>query len=574
MIDKLLFKEWGVKKSYIPACIVNSILSAAFTAFNAFFLASIVNMVFMKHEGINSIKLYLVALLINAACKFIVNMALETHIKDRAEDIKESIKQKSIKHLTSSTPNKVKEQNLGEVITLLSQGAEMLTPYYSEYMPQFLSSILVPLVLLICTLFVDRLSALIMLVTYPLIPMFMILIGKKSKELNEKQWKKLTVLSSHFLDMLQGIRTLKLFGKSKLQEKKVFEISESYRHSTISVLRISFLSALVLETASTICTALVAVDLGLRLTYSKISFFNAFFILILTPEFYLPMRQLGAKFHASLNGSVAMEKLQLLQDSLNTKKNISEKNQLRGKAVSVEINNLSFSHKEKEALNNVSFKINSGEKVALIGESGSGKSTLIDILSGFIKVEDGSVFINNIDINRLDHNDYLNKISLVPQFPHIFNMNLKDNIVLGSNRVSQKEFEKVCELTKVDEFSKQFTNQYETLIGDGEAVVLSGGEKQRIALARALVKNSELIILDEPTSALDADTEELVPKLIYEELEDKTVLIAAHRLNTVKDADKILVLHQGTIVEAGTHEELLAYGGRYFSMIKTLEVQQ
>ncbi|MDP4090549.1 MAG: thiol reductant ABC exporter subunit CydD [Bacillota bacterium] len=570
MINKRLLKESVRKASYVPAGILNSLLSAVFTIFNALLLALVVDRVFIRGESLKSIILYIVLFIINSACRFAVGLALETHIRSCAEEIKEEIKDKSFKIILSSTPDKIKGQKNGDIISLLTEGTEMLTAYYSQYIPQFFSAILIPMVLLICSLFVDRLSALIMLITYPLIPLFMILIGSRSKELNERQWKKLTLLSSHFLDMLQGIRTLKVFGRSRLQEEKVFQVSEEYRHSTIQVLRVSFLSALVLEAASTICTAVVAVNLGLRLTYGKISFFNAFFILMLTPDFYMPMRQLGTRFHASLNGNIAIEKIDELHSSLVDRTDTRIELQQVKAHVSIQFRKLSFHREERETLKDISFSINSKEKVALIGESGSGKSTLINILSGFIRADDERVFINGSDLNGININSYMEKVSLVPQFPHIFNMSIRENILLG-NDIPEEEFLNICSLTRVDDFLRQFPEGYETLIGDGEAVVLSGGEKQRLALARALVKKPEFIIMDEPTSSLDAETEEIVPGLLTGELRDKTVLIASHRLNIIKEADKILVLHDGSIAEMGTHEELLKLGGRYYNMVKAME---
>lgn len=571
MFNKRLLKESIIKKLYIPAAILSSLLNSIFTIVNAYLLALIVDGVFIKKIGTQSIKTYVVMLLGNAALKSFVNFIIEGYIKNCSEDIKEGIRRRTFSLILSSNPYKVKNQKLGEAVNILTEGVENITPYFSQYIPQAFASFLIPLAICISVAFVDKLSAIIMLLTYPIIPFFMRLIGYKSKEVNERQWKKLNILSSHFIEMLQGLSTLKLFGRSKIQEEKVYEVSEDYRKSTMEVLRVSFLSALVLELSATISTAVVAVNLGLRLVYSKIDFFSAFFVLVLAPEFYLPMRQLGMRFHASLNGQVSIEKIQELEEGLRDNK-AKQQLQIDESLIDVEVKNLNFAHEEKETLTDLNFSIAKGEKVALIGESGSGKTTLINILCGFLEPEDGRVFINGIDINSIDRKSYFKRLSIVPQFPHIFNMSIENNVSLSSN-VDSKKLSNIYDITKIKNFASQFENEYQTLIGEGEKIEISGGEKQRIAAARALAKDSNFIILDEPTSALDPETEEILSDIIGGVLKEKTVLIAAHRLNTIKSADKIIVLKHGHIEETGSHQELMARLGFYYDMITAMEEQ-
>ncbi|ERI90932.1 thiol reductant ABC exporter, CydD subunit [Clostridiales bacterium oral taxon 876 str. F0540] len=571
MFNKRLLKEGLLKKFYIPAAVLSSILNSAFTILNAYLLALIVDSIFVKKLGVQSIKNYTILFLVNAALKSFVNFIIEGYIKNCSEDIKEGIRRRTFSLILSSNPYKVKNQKLGETINILTDGIENITPYFSQYIPQAFASFLIPLIICIAAASKDMLSAGIMLVTYPIIPFFMRLIGYKSKEVNERQWKKLSILSSHFIEMLQGLSTLKLFGRSNLQEEKVFQISEEYRKSTMDVLKISFLSALVLELSATISTAVLAVNLGLRLVYSKISFLNAFFILILAPEFYIPMRQLGMKFHASLNGQVAIEKIQAIEDGLKSD-NSDEVLQMNENIRGIKVNNLSFSHEEKETLNNLTFEIHKGEKIAVVGESGSGKTTLVNILSGFLKPQNGMVFINGIDINKIDLESYFKRLSIVPQFPHIFNMSIADNVSLGKD-IELDRLSNIYEAANIKEFAAQFENKYDALVGDGEKIEISGGEKQRIAAARVLAKNSDLVILDEPTSALDPETEEMLSKMLRDSFKEKTVLIAAHRLNTIKNADKIIVLQSGRIAEFGSPETLMRQKGMYYEMITSMEGQ-
>lgn len=564
MINKRLLKEAYSKKSYIPAAVIYGVLNSLFTIFAALFLALIVDEIFMKKGTLNNIRTYMLLFLLNAVLKFTFNFLIENHIKNCAEYIMGQIRRKVFNLILSSNPYRIKNIDSGKIINLLTEGFQNIVPYYSQYIPQVFAAFLIPVLICISTAFIDKLSSLIMIITYPIIPLFMMLIGYKTEELNNNQWKKLNILSSHFLDVLQGLSTLKLFGRSKIQEEKVYQISEDYRKGTMDVLRVTFLSSLVLELTSTISIAILAVNLGLRLVYSKIDFLQAFFILLVAPDFYLPLRQLGLKFHSSLNGEMIVEKLEKLENELKEEESNCKKIELEKSKLTVEVRNLSFSRENREALNNISFKINAKEKAAVVGESGSGKSTLINILSGFLKVNDGCIFINGTDINLINRDSYLKNIALVPQFPHIFNRSIRNNILLANKDVDLKEFDRLCKITKVEEFTAKYKDKYDTPVGEGERVAISGGEKQRIAAARAVLKNAFFVILDEPTSALDPETEEVIPELLKSYLKDKTVLIAAHRLNTIKEVDKILVLQEGYLVEAGSHEELMAKRGRYF----------
>lgn len=571
MINLRLFLESNYKKLYKPLILLMQLINAAFVIIQAFSISAVVDVVFIRHKPFIDAMAYVIVFAVNAALRCLLNFISELFIQNFSEDIKENIKEKSLKALLSSNPYKVKQQKLGEVINMLTEGMEMITPYYSQYIPQLFAAAIIPITIFITVLFVDKLSAVIMIITYPLIPIFMMLIGYKSKALNEKQWKKLSILSSHFIDMLQGISTLKVFGRSRLQEEKVYNISENYREATMQVLRVSFLSALVLELSSTISTALIAVDLGLRLVYDKISFLNAFFVLVLTPDFYLPVRNLGLRFHASLNGNVAIEKIDELIAKVKYEEGVDGSLELEKGSFQLEVRNLSFSYEDKIALKNISFKLDKGEKLALVGESGSGKSTLINILLGFIKVDNGMVFINGKDINSLNRAELLGRMALVPQFPHIFNKSIEENIILGQKQAEAKALEELLRITKVDVLKKKFKEGYKALVGEGD-IALSGGEVQRIALARALIKKPGLTILDEPSSALDAISEGLFDEVMTNSLKDTSTIIAAHRLNTIKKVDKIIVLHQGELVEEGSHEELMKNHYKYYELVKTLEV--
>lgn len=572
MINKRLLKESKFKRFYIIAIILTSLFNSLFIVVSAYLLSFIVAGIFLKTKTLEEIKIYIALFIGNAVLKALFTFVSEVYIKNSSEEIKENLKDKLFKLVISANPYKVRNEKLGELINIITEGVEMVERYYSEYIPQFFAAFIIPLFICFGVAYVDKISALIMVITYPIIPVFMILIGYKSKEANERQWKKLNILSSHFIDMLQGLSTLKIFGISNNQEEKIFNISESHRKATMEVLKISFLSALVLELFATISTAIVAVNLGLRLVYDQISFLNAFFILVLTPDFYLPVRQLGLKFHASLNGVVAIEKIEMLEEKFRVKF-LEDKLVVEDNKFEIEVKNLSFVYDNKEVLKDISFKISSGEKIALIGESGSGKSTLINILSGFLEVQENTVFVNGIDINNIERESYLKNITLVPQFPHIFNRTIEDNLTVGYKGIDNKELLNIYKNSGVQEFSETFEKGYKTIIGEGEMISISGGEAQRIAIARAMIKKSGFIIFDEPSSALDAEKEDVLIDAVKKHFKKNTILIAAHRLNTIKAVDKIIMLKEGKISEIGSHRELMKKRGDYYKLMESPEVE-
>lgn len=572
MLNKRLLKESKGKNFYIIVVILTSVVNSIFILISAYLLATIVSGIFLKTKNLEEIKNYIILFLANAVLKTIISSISEIYIKNSAEDIKENFRKRLFQLVISSNPYKVKKEKLGEVINILTEALEMIGQYYSEYIPQFFAAFIIPLLICLGVAIVDKLSALIMIITYPIIPLFMILIGYKSKEANEKQWKKLNLLSSHFIDMIQGLSTLKIFGISKKQEEKIFKISENHRKATMEVLRISFLSALVLELFSTISIAVVAVNLGLRLVYDKITFLNAFFILVLAPDFYLPVRQLGLKFHASLNGVVAIEKIEKLEEKLIEEVSENEV-EVDSDRFEIEVKSLNFAYENKVILKDINFKINSGEKIALIGESGGGKSTLINILSGFLTVQDNMVFINGKDINHINKENYLKNITIVPQVSYIFNKSIEENISVGYKKTDYNKLLSIYKYAKIDEFSNDAENGYKTIIGEGEKFAVSGGEIQRIAIARAMVKNSNFIVFDEPSSALDSEKEALLIEIMGKYFQSNTILIAAHRLNTIKAVNKVIMLKDGQISEMGTHKELMEKRGEYYKLMQSPEVE-
>jgi ATP-binding cassette, subfamily C, bacterial CydD len=448
-------------------------------------------------------------------------------------------------------PTAVDGADAAEITAVSVQGVEALEGYFARYLPQAVLASIVPFLVIAWVAFLDLEAAVIMLLTLPLVPVFMWLIGTYTADRTRERWQALRMLSSHFLDVVRGLPTLRVFGRARDQAAVVAQVSDRYRRATMETLRISFLSGSVLELAATIGVALVAVTAGVRLVNGSLGLEAGLAVIVLAPELYLPFRRLGAEYHASADGLAVADRLFALLDAPATAAGGGSRLAPSPARATVALDRVSFSYPSREGLvlDEVSLELSPGEVVALVGESGAGKSTVAALLLGLIEPTTGSVIVGDTDLRECRLDAWRQCVAWVPQHPTLFRGTVADNIRLGDPDAAETSVVDAARLAGADEFITALPHGYATLVGDGERA-LSPGERRRIGLARAFVRDAPLVILDEPTADLDPANVAVVAGAVRRLQAGRTMLVIAHRPELVESADRVVRLADGVAVPA------------------------
>jgi ATP-binding cassette subfamily C protein CydD len=536
----------------------------------AWCLANIVSKVIFEQQLLSDVMGWLWAMLGIIIIRVLLAYTTEQLAFQAAANIKLKLRTRLLHKLQQLGPSYLSGERSGELSTTLTDGIEALDSYYARYLPAMSLAVWIPLAILVFVFPVDWQSGLVMLLTAPLIPFFMVLIGRGAERLNQKQWKQLARLGGHFLDVIQGLTTLKLFNASQREARMIERISEDYRHATMKVLRLAFLSSLALEFFATVSIAVVAVLIGFRLLFGEMTFLHGFFVLLLAPEFYLPLRSLGTHYHGRMDAIASSERIIEILDA--PLPDSSERSLvLKDETLHIRFDQLCFDYDERPALHDTSFEIGSGEHVALVGPSGSGKTTLINLLLGFIEADSGQILVNGQILNQIDLAWWRRQIAWIPQSPRLFHGTVADNVSLGMPYAAQDSIIYALEKAQAIEFVNKLPLGIDTFVGEG-GHGLSGGQVQRLALARAFLRDARLLVLDEPTAHLDSHSEALIQQAIQQLSIGRSVLTVAHRLNTIEQADRIVVLNRGRVAQQGAHQQLLDEPGLYRDMLSAYGV--
>ena len=471
-------------------------------------------------------------------------------------------------HLQALGPLWLAGRARGELVTRLVDGIDTLEPYFARYLPQLAAAVVLPLVVLAAAFPADWVSALVLLATAPLVPLFMVLLGDRAERASQRRWVTLTRLGERFFDALQGLVTLRLFGAGERERALLAAGSEAYRRETMAVLRVAFLSSLVLEFFATLGIAVVAVLVGFRLMWGEVVFARGMFVLLLAPEFYIPLRALGVLRHARMDAlAVAGEVAELL--ALPTPQRAAgARAAVPDAPLGVAFERVSFAHAPgRPGLDQLTLELPPGSTTLVVGESGAGKSTLLQALLGFAVPQQGRICVNGVDLATLDHEAWRRQLAWLPQRPHLFVGSVRDNLLMAFPHADAHALQQAAAAAGLDEVIAALPAGWDTPLGDN-GHGLSGGQAQRIGLARALLRAAPLWLLDEPTQHLDAASADAIESTLLRCSAGRTVVWVAHRLSVAPAVDAIAVMHGGRIVEHGDHATLLAGDGVYARLLR------
>jgi len=545
--DPRLLRYARATRVYLALSVVVGALTACLVVAQAWFLAAAVAGAFIQRKDLAQLRGPVVLLLLVIVARAGLGWASEFAANRASAATKSDLRTALVERIAALGPVGLDRDRTGGLAALATKGIDSLDSYFARYLPQVFLAVIVPVTVVLVVAGEDWISAVIIALTVPLIPVFMILVGASTRHRTELQFRTLQRLAGHFLDVVAGLPTLKVFGRAKAQAAAIRDSTDRYRETTMATLRVAFLSSLILELLATISVALVAVAVGLRLLGGHLEFETALFVLVLAPEAYLPLRLLGTNYHASAEGMKASESVfEVLERPLPARGTRSELVNHRLEAVCVDSLSVTYPGRRLPALQEVSLTVRKGEVLALAGPSGCGKSTLLSVLLGLVEPTSGSVRIGEADLDDIDPDSWRSQLAWVPQRPHLFAMSIADNVRLGRPGATDEQMSRAISDAGLEDVVKHLPDGLATQLGE-HGSGLSAGQRQRVALARAFVRDAPLLLLDEPTANLDGKTEEEVLEAVRRLMQGRTVVMVAHRPALLAVADRVVRLAPGLV---------------------------
>ena len=581
-VDPRLLRYARAARSYLAAAVVLGLAGTLLILAQAGLLAHALAAATRGSAAVAALWGTLLALLGVVTLRAAVTYGGEVAALRTAADVKSQLRRALAARSLRLGPAWLSGQRAGEITTLATRGLDGLDTYFARYLPQLVLAVAVPVAVLVRVALADWLSAVVIAVTLPLIPVFAVLVGWHTKARTQRQWRLLATLAGHFLDVVEGLPTLKVFGRAKAQEQVIGKVTGEHRAATMSALRVAFLSALVLELSAAIATALVAVEVGLRLLAGHLDYQTALLVLLLTPEAYLPLRAVGAQFHASMEGAAAADRvLDILEtphpggpqaqaavpgrEDTPSPRPVGpgrpvadpgwpvvgppEHVDLRAAEITLADLTVAYPGRPHPALDEVSLTIRPGERLVLTGPSGAGKSSLLALLLRFILPAAGMIQAGGADLATLAADPWRAQIAWVPQQPHLFAGSVAANITLGQPGATAEEITRAARLAGAAEFIEALPGGYGTELGE-RALRLSAGQRQRIALARAFLRDAPLLLLDEPTAHLDPAAARQIAEVLDTVMAGRTVVLVTHQPAWAAGGGRVIRLERGRLVPA------------------------
>lgn len=563
MLDKAVMRLSGIHK-LLGLLAGLDVLQAIFIIGQAYYLSLSITGLW-EGQKLSSQTVYILLFMVSYLGRHVIDYIKNRKLDDFSTAQSSLLRRQLLDKLFDLGPKVVQEQGTGNVVTMALDGVSLVENYLRLVLNKMINMSIIPWIILAYIFYLDIESGAILLIVFPLIIIFMIILGYAAQAKADKQYESYQVLSNHFLDSLRGIDTLKYFGLSKRYGKSIYQTSESFRKATMSTLKIGILSTFALDFFTTLSIAIVAVFLGLRLLNEQIYLLPALTILILSPEYFLPVRDFSSDYHATLDGKNAFQAIQKVLNKTGIK---GEQLVIDdwSKESRLDLENIAIAYDQKRVVEDVTLRFRGHQKVALVGVSGSGKSSLINLLSGFLGPDNGSLKVDGREVTNLDQEDWHKQMIYIPQTPYVFEMSLRDNITFYTPNASDEEVVRAIHMVGLDSLLSELPDGLETRIGNG-ARPLSGGQAQRIALARAFLdQNRRIMVFDEPTAHLDIETELELKEKMLPLMSDRLVIFATHRLHWLNQMDVIVVMEKGRVAEVGSYQELLAKKGYLYQL--------
>ncbi|MBW8736585.1 MAG: thiol reductant ABC exporter subunit CydD [Streptomyces turgidiscabies] len=539
-IDPRLLRYAGATRRFLLAVVGLGAVGAGLVVAQAMLIAEVVVGAFQHGLSVTELRTPLMLLVAVAGGRAVVSWFTELAAHRTSAAVKSELRGRLLERAVALGPEWLGGQRTGSLVALATRGVDALDDYFSRYLPQLGLAVVVPVAVLARIVTEDWVSAAIIVGTLPLIPVFMVLIGWATQSHMDRQWRLLSRLSGHFLDVVAGLPTLKVFGRAKAQAESIRRITGEYRQATMRTLRIAFISSFALELLATLSVALVAVTIGMRLVHGEMDLYIGLVVLILAPEAYLPLRQVGAQFHAAAEGLAAAEEIFAV---LETPVAESGTGTVPEGGVAFEGVTVRYPGRSVDAVTDASFAVAAGETVALVGASGAGKSTLLHALLGFVRPAQGRVTVGGADLAGLDLEQWRSRVAWVPQRTHLFAGSIAENVRLARPDADDTAVRRALADAGALEFVEALPEGIDAVLGE-DGAGLSAGQRQRLALARAFLADRPVLLLDEPTAALDGETEREVVAAVRRLAVGRTVLLVVHRPALLGVADRVVRLEE------------------------------